>query len=61
MNITTISDNKLNKFRYNLTIECCEYPLKFLISAHHYSMSIDINPQNNQPFDNFFSKMQIFA
>ena len=42
-------DNKLNKLKYNLTIECCEYQLKFPISARHCSMSIGINPQNNQP------------
>ena len=35
---------KLCIFKYNLTTESCEHPLKFQISARHCSMSTGIIP-----------------
>ena len=40
---------KLHIFKYNLTFESCEHPLKSPIFACHCSMSTDIIPQYKQP------------
>ena len=41
--------------------ECCEYPLKFPVSACHCSLSIGINPQNNQPSNMTLIRQRWFA